>query len=55
MNGRNTMVLVTKRRMKSSAASGVHQSISLDGQLLEIDSLYLYYFKTLTLPLSIKK
>ena len=41
MNGRNMMVLVTKRRMKSSAASGVHQSISLDGQLLEIDSLYL--------------
>ena len=35
------MVLVTKRRMKSSAASGVHQSNSLDGQLLEIDSLYL--------------
>ena len=35
------MVLVTKRRMKSSAASGLHQSNSLDGQLLEIDSLYL--------------
>ena len=35
------MVLVTKRRMKSSAASGLHQSESLDGQLLEIDSLYL--------------
>ena len=35
------MVLVTKPRMKSSAASGLHQSESLDGQLLEIDSLYL--------------
>ena len=35
------MVLVTKRRMKSSAASGLHQSNSLDDQLLEIDSLYL--------------
>lgn len=35
------MVLVTKRRMKSSSASGLYQSDSLGSQLLEIDSLYL--------------
>ena len=35
------MVFVTKRRMKSSSTSGLHQSNSLDSQLLEIDSLYL--------------
>ena len=35
------MVFVTKRRMKSSSTSGLHQNNSLDSQLLEIDSLYL--------------
>ena len=35
------MVFVTKRRMKPSSTSGLHQNNSLDSQLLEIDSLYL--------------
>ena len=35
------MIFVTKRRMKSSSTSGLHQNNSLDSQLLEIDSLYL--------------
>ena len=41
ITGRHTMVFVTKRRMKSSSTSGLHQNNSLDSQLLEIDSLYL--------------
>lgn len=35
------MVFATKRRMKPSSTSGLHQNNSLDSQLLEIDSLYL--------------
>ena len=35
------MVFVTKRRMKPSSTSGLHQNNSPDSQLLEIDSLYL--------------